>query len=250
MIISHRHRFIFLKTAKVGGTSMEVALSSICGQGDIVTPISFESERKRRRLGYTGSRNFRLAPRDMSPHDIAKGLWERTWPRRYSNHISAESVRERIGDEIWNSYLKFSILRDPFDRAVSRYFFHYRNEKLEGDPSPLPIDHEQRFRRYLFEKPEYLRTNLEIVTIDGELVVDWLLRYEWLEGDLAQLSGRLGLDHNLYHTLQQFREKGQIRPPEYTAERMFRGFPEGVQLVQLLAADEIRWGGYTSPVVD
>ena len=30
MIVSHKHRFIFLKSQKTGGTSLELALSRIC----------------------------------------------------------------------------------------------------------------------------------------------------------------------------------------------------------------------------
>src|SRR6267142_1926583 len=39
MIISHQHKFIFIKTQKTAGTSIEVFLSQQCGPGDIVTPI-------------------------------------------------------------------------------------------------------------------------------------------------------------------------------------------------------------------
>ena len=44
MIISHKHKFIFIKTFKVSGTSMEIALSNYLGKQDIITPINLEEE--------------------------------------------------------------------------------------------------------------------------------------------------------------------------------------------------------------
>jgi hypothetical protein len=39
MVISHRHRFIFVKTARTAGTSIEIFLSTHCGAGDVLTPF-------------------------------------------------------------------------------------------------------------------------------------------------------------------------------------------------------------------
>ncbi|MBC8051351.1 MAG: hypothetical protein H7X92_14570, partial [Chitinophagales bacterium] len=39
MILCHEHKFIFLKTRKTAGTSVECALSAFCGPEDVITPF-------------------------------------------------------------------------------------------------------------------------------------------------------------------------------------------------------------------
>ena len=60
MIVSHAHRFIFIKTQKTAGTAMEVALSAICGPDDIITPIQTWIEGERREHAGRGPQNYRL----------------------------------------------------------------------------------------------------------------------------------------------------------------------------------------------
>jgi hypothetical protein len=39
MVISHKFRFIFVKTQKTAGTSIETYLSQVCDSFDILTPL-------------------------------------------------------------------------------------------------------------------------------------------------------------------------------------------------------------------
>ena len=54
MIASHAHRFIFLKTRKTAGTSVEIALSKACGPDDVITVTSPEDEELRTAAGGRG----------------------------------------------------------------------------------------------------------------------------------------------------------------------------------------------------
>jgi len=45
MIISHKHKLIFIKPIKVAGTSFELALRNYCGPEDIITMCTPEDER-------------------------------------------------------------------------------------------------------------------------------------------------------------------------------------------------------------
>ena len=57
MIISHKYRFIFIKTVKTAGTSIEIARSRFCGDRDVITPISPQDEAARQAQGYLGPQN-------------------------------------------------------------------------------------------------------------------------------------------------------------------------------------------------
>ncbi len=67
MIVNHRHKFIFLKTRKTAGRSIEIALSQFCDSNDIITPITDEDERTRQEMGFRG-------PQKAIPH---KGVEEK-----------------------------------------------------------------------------------------------------------------------------------------------------------------------------
>ncbi len=58
MIYSRQSDFLFIKGRKVGGTSMEIALSILCGPEDIITPITPVDERERLRRGGRGAQNY------------------------------------------------------------------------------------------------------------------------------------------------------------------------------------------------
>ena len=57
MIVSHAHKFVFLKTKKTAGTSIELALSTLCGDDDIITPLT-EIDEAQRASG-RGAQNWR-----------------------------------------------------------------------------------------------------------------------------------------------------------------------------------------------
>ena len=57
MIISHKHKFIFIKTKKTAGTRVKVYLSQFCGSDDIITPI-FPQEKNHKAKNYFGRFNI------------------------------------------------------------------------------------------------------------------------------------------------------------------------------------------------
>ncbi|MBM7587690.1 hypothetical protein JOC86_004264 [Bacillus pakistanensis] len=84
MIVSHRHKFIFLKAKKTAGTSIEISLSRYCGDKDIITPISPKDELIRKSI-------------NKFPQN------HQCQTHQYYNHMSAAEVKGLIGEQIWNS---------------------------------------------------------------------------------------------------------------------------------------------------
>ena len=84
MIISHEHKFIFLKTRKTAGTSVELALRQLCGPDDIIAPIGNAEERRQQSLHYQGRppQNWRVHGWWQSPRPLFKRYWFRRIPLR------------------------------------------------------------------------------------------------------------------------------------------------------------------------
>ena len=159
MIISHKFRFIFIKTMKTAGTSIEVYLSPHCGDGDILTPISPPVDEHR--------------PRNYG---------------RYYNHFSAWGVRETVAPEIWANYFKFCVERNPWDKTISDYAMLQHRSRTE-------FTFEQYLESGRYCKSWALYTDADEKT----LLVDRVLRYEMLNEELGEVfecqgvpwSGRL-----------------------------------------------------------
>ncbi|WP_205877391.1 hypothetical protein [Leisingera sp. NJS204] len=221
MIICHPLKLIFIKTKKTGGTSFEIALSSFCDDNSVITPVSSEDEDTRAGLGYCGAQNFE----------------SQTWPdgsqslETFYNHMSAPQVKARIPQEIWNSYTKVTIWRDPFDAAISRYFWE-GGERTGAD-----------FGKFVSLCRSTLADNPRIAPLDGPGALDVYLRYEHLEKDIAAL----GID-GLWERFSNLRAKGAIRPKSGTEPAaMFRKFPMAADVIEEQCAAEIRKFGYQRP---
>src|ERR1044072_9375465 len=83
MIVSHEHKFIFLKTKKTAGTSIELALSALCDERDVITPLAEIDEGLR-----AGGRGARRAGRPP-PVGGGRGGRGRGRPRRAERAAAA-----------------------------------------------------------------------------------------------------------------------------------------------------------------
>ena len=186
MILSHSRKFIFIKTRKVSGTSMEISLSQVGGNDDILTPISFEDELIRLDLGGClpqnyGDKNeqrFRELIRARSPAvDRVKHKG------RFYNHVPASKVRAHVGQNIWDEYFTFSMERHPYEKVMSVLYYHMRGRENWNFDKEL---------RRVIKKKNYV--NYPVYSDGDQPIVDFIVNYERLQDDLNVLSDTLGFD--------------------------------------------------------
>ncbi len=98
MILSHEHRFIYIKTYKTGSTSIEAALSAVCGPDDVITEASERLRGHRQQQ----AQNYRIEHPDKPRRPLLKRLLLR--PERhyhpsvgYYEHMPAWRVRKYCG---------------------------------------------------------------------------------------------------------------------------------------------------------
>jgi hypothetical protein len=179
VIISHKNRFIFIKTVKTAGTSIEIGLSKFCGSDDIITKISDEDEAVRTALGYPGPQNN---PNRNSLANAIRGMRGRPLRGDFYNHISAAKVRSLVGDRIWSQYFKFCFERNPWDKTISHYYWKTRSS------GPTSLDHfiaSSEMRRLK-------RGGIDLYTVGGDVVVDQVFKYENLHDELERVRALIG----------------------------------------------------------
>jgi len=105
MLVSHKHKLIFIKTHKTSTQTFNNFMKEHIGPDDVIT----------------GDPNHGTEINVDKKFDT--GLCALDYKSKYGNHLPWFMIKEIVGDSIWNDYRKITIERDPIDRIVSLFCF-------------------------------------------------------------------------------------------------------------------------------
>lgn len=225
MIISHARRFIFIKTEKTAGTSIEIALSRYCGPDDVITPIVDTDEALRTELGHRGPQNFHVPLARYTASDYLR-LLRRRRRLRFRNHSGARFIRTYLDPGVWDRYYTFSFERNPFDKVISYYFWWYRDEPRPSLSEFIASGEMGRMRGF------------DLYSEDSVPIVDDVFRYEDLGRAMETIARRLDLDETpeLPRTKHGFRRDKRPYQEVLSADDRVR--------IERVFAREIAYFGY------
>lgn len=183
MFISHRYRVIFIHIQKAGGSSIQQLFQEL--DPGLVTNIAIDPAKNR------------------------------------PKHCFATDVEEAVGSELFGTYAKFCVVRNPFDRLVSWYWMLQMHSFEEENPDVIETEGDvvhfalrDSLRKYtrnfedfvnlpvlhqsdLFDR--FLVNQLDFISGDNGVIVDRVLRFEKLQEDFAGFAEQLGIPGQLPH---------------------------------------------------
>ncbi|MGA0199144.1 MAG: sulfotransferase family 2 domain-containing protein [Prochlorotrichaceae cyanobacterium] len=213
MLISYDRQFIFFHVTKAAGTSVKKALD----------PYAQEPEK------------FKITrpPREV---DGALNSFYEMWESMLW-HAKARDAQKELSQDIYDRFYKFAFVRNPWDWQVSYYHFILKQEDH--------IRHKQvksmvgGFEEYLdwviatknpFPKGA-TKLQAEIITDkSGQLMIDYVGRYETIHQDFNEVCQRLGLAVSLPHLNQSQHRDYQNYYNDRTRKLVAEYFQQDIEL--------------------
>jgi len=126
----------------------------------------------------------------------ARGKHVATDKTGWYNHMSAKRVAWKLGPLTWLRYRKIASIRNPFDKAVSWFWFWAGKDNKDVTAGRDPVE---EFRAFLRDQEANGRfrsrqdPDWRVTHILGRPVIDHYIRLEHLQGDFAALLAELGI---------------------------------------------------------
>ena len=142
--------------------------------------------------------------------------------------MPAREIKDRVPADVWNSYFKFCVERNPWDKVLSHYHMHAAREG-----GSLSLDEYLARGRFPINYFRYTERS------GAKIIVDRILRYENLVAELSEVFSQLKIafDGTLGATA-----KSGYRSDRRPYQEVFND--EQRKIVEKAFAKEIKLHGY------
>lgn len=176
MLISKSKKFIFIHIYKTAGTSVREQFISHARLID--------------RLAYEYKPSIRIYRKIINlMHWQDGGMKQFTG---YHKHEKAFNIKNKLGEK-YDSYFKFSFVRNPYDFLVSLYFFILAAKKhpYHEDIKNKNFD---EFLKYYFSLNPPLQTDFLMDERRKDNIIDYIGRFENLQRDINEIKQLIGIN--------------------------------------------------------
>lgn len=152
MIVSHRHKFVYVRTQKTASSSLILSLLPHLGKDDVCIPVNGRGKN-----------------------------WNPEWSKEFEHWPVEAAITKGFLDRVaMTEYTVWTVERNPWDKTVSHYLYHKNHDFMKP-----PI---RSFRDYI-DRGNY-PSDFWRYCYKGNMVCDWVGRYENLS-EVEQFLGKL-----------------------------------------------------------
>ena len=212
MLISNSHRFIFFHTGKTGGISMR----------NILEPYAQEPEK------------FKIL-RPVKIIDSKPNKMYDVW-KTLLLHAKASDAQKEFAPELFNAFYKFAFVRNPWDLQVSMYHFILREPTSSTYSQVKAVGSFEAFIEWVIKTPTpYPKgiTKLQqqmLCDENGNLLVDFVGRYETLHQDFEFICQKLVISEKLPHLNKSKHDDYRSYYNNHTQNLVAEHFKSDIQL--------------------
>ena len=176
MLASHTHKFVFIHIYKTAGTSIAKALAP------------YNVSRSKRRTARTLKRLGLPFPPKW---DIGLSV----------EHKTAVESRDQLGHDVYSDFFSFAFVRNPWDWQVSVHQHILRNKEHALHKLLSDLGSFENYVHWLcddsiVQKDDRCQVDF-LVDANGNLIVDFVGRFESLSTDFKTVCQRIGIEATL-----------------------------------------------------
>lgn len=206
MILSEGHKFIFVHIPKTAGLSMTDALGSF-GRGNVRT------------IWRSVSRGLPIVESPSTAH--------------FREHDPAWKIIQKLSRPVYDQFYSFSVVRNPFDHAVSHYEF-LKQFRIKSTADRVAQMSFEEYLAYRIKPPFWNDTIFArlpsqayfLLDQDGKMAVNRLIRFENLQSDFDHMVAEIGLIGAQLRHVNKTKSRNEKRPFHHyydaTTEEMVR----------------------------